>query len=163
MSGSGLPPVLLEHTCSTRREGIRVLLLSTTTIAGFISFAVFAKLPVPAIDELGPILLYLFLASIYFAHLWYGCVNVLANRVFRCCLNCESICCSGAVQEAENFCVHLVDIDCIQSQDLGDSYQWYLITKDGRRFCVPSNYGNPASQFIELLVQARPSLRVERK
>lgn len=163
MAGSDLSPVLLEHTCSTRREGMRVLLLSTTTMAVFIFFAVWAKVSVPTVSEPGPILLYLLIAFIYFASLWYGCVNVLADRVFRCSLSRESICCSGAVQDAENFCVHLADIDCIQLQDLEDSCWWYLITKDGRRFCLPNNYGNPVAQFIELVMQARPSLRVERK
>ena len=163
MSGAGPAKVLLEHTRSTRREGIRVLLLSTTTMAGFVFFALLAELPAPSLDQPGPLLVYVFLAFIYLATLWYGCINVLANSVFRCYLDHRSICCSGAVPSAEDFCVNLVDIDHVKRLDLDDSCEWYLITNDGRRFSVTTNYGNPAAQFIDLLVHSRPSVRVERE
>ncbi len=163
MSGAGPAKVLLEHTRSTRRERIRVLLLSTTTMAGFVFFALLAELPAPSLDQPGPLLVYVFLAFIYLATLWYGCINVLANSVFRCYLDHRSICCSGAVPSAEDFCVNLVDIDHVKRLDLDDSCEWYLITNDGRRFSVTTNYGNPAAQFIDLLVHSRPSVRVERE
>ena len=164
MLRAGPPQVLLEHTRSTRREGIAVLSVSTTTMAGFVVFAVLAGLPSPSFDHLGPVLLYLFLTFIYLASLWYGCVNVHANSVFRCYLDHRLISCSGAVRQCgDDFCVNLDDIDHVQRVDWDDSYQWYLITKDGRRFSVTRNYRNPASRFIDLLVQARPSIRVERK
>ena len=93
----------------------------------------------------------------------YAAVNIRSEKTFICQLTEREFIQDIPVASCgESFRVSLDTITKIECHDGGGevpSDEWYIHTNSGR-YRITSNYGNPASKFVEALQHRNPALEI---
>jgi len=148
---------LIEHRKGTRKDARQALLLNAVLFPIFFSIGLFILWRVH--DR-------------RFAGFWFGILVVVtliqlviarmnwkADAEFVCRLSAQWLECQCPVKGlGESFRVAVSEIEGLEESS-GDSPSWYVWAKDGRRYWLTSNYGNPAFRIVQKLRDLRPELR----
>jgi hypothetical protein len=159
MSGMDSERWILEHTRSTAAEGRSVIL---GTIATCIGMAIVLPVMFPDIwddDRFFFVAWYGLLTVAAIVSVTLGVRNIRTNGTFHCRLSKNRLECHCPVSECgESFSVAVSTIfrieECASSES---THSWYIWEDSGRRHRLPTNYGNPAEQFIEHIRNLNPT------
>lgn len=103
---------------------------------------------------------YLILAIVSAVAGFYVFINFRVRGEFVCTLDDEHLECISPVPLCgQSFRVAICDIVKVEKKPSGDSsHTWYLYNREGRRFWLTENYGNPAGAFVALIKERNPAI-----
>ena len=144
--------VWLEYTRAARTHAIRTFIHLVLTVLGF---AVFQYFLFPMIWRDSHVFVILFFAleglifGIAFIFVW---LNFKSSGEFVCRVDDGTISQICPVRGCgETFTICIADIVKIERKSSGESENWYIWDKQGRRYELTPNYGNPIKKFIGLI------------
>jgi hypothetical protein len=151
---------LLDYRCGTKRWGRSVLFWGL-----FVPIVLIAAINLfPAeLRQDKPVFYCMFhaLAILIGAAVVFGIAipNLRMDRQFRFRITDDAIECEcPAKAYGETFSVSIRDIVTLECDSSGDTPDWYLHTRDGRRVKITPNYNNPVRKIVATLQQLRPCL-----
>ncbi|PHR98969.1 MAG: hypothetical protein COA78_25455 [Blastopirellula sp.] len=151
--------MLLQHKKSTATEGWQVLSGVSSTAVVFVLAPIIARFLGLDLPTWFLICWYTFLAIIFLLGMLYAIPNIRAKATFTCELDEHEIRCVCPVELCgESFTLKLSEIKGIEHEEDEGSHEWYLVDASARRYLVPTNYGNPADEFIKLIKELKPEL-----
>jgi hypothetical protein len=141
-------PVVLEHRRSTREQAALDLGSWGGVVAGGI-----AALILMILFHIEPVWIWIVVgmfALVSLVVLWTVVVNRRANSEFFCLLDETRLHCHSPVL-GPSFEIALADIERVESDTFEPEY--HLVHRDGRRFLLTGNYGNPAGEFAQKICE----------
>jgi hypothetical protein len=150
---------IVEHRRSTRHQGIYelVLLVVMLVVFGFIHQWFFAHW----VWDRG-FFLFIGVMALLGAVLGVHAVwEILQNGEFVCRLDSETFECSVPSRfSGETFRIRVGDIARIEKKTGGEMAAWYLWDKEGRRYWLTGNYGNPIAKFVAAIRKLNPGVNM---
>lgn len=150
-------PIKFEHRRSTRRQGVYELLsLAAVVIVLAVVYRLFLHPRVWGFSFYGFIAVMGTLALALAVHaVW----EIVRNGEFTCRIDDEIIECVSPNQASGNsFRLQIADIAKIEKTTQCDSAWWYLWDKDGNRYWLTSNFGNPVHKFLNAIEEINPAV-----
>jgi hypothetical protein len=154
-------PTLLEYRRTTREQAAIDFGKLGGMISGGIAFLLGA----------------IFLFHVESRYIWIGvgvfalvCLAILglviayrrANGTFVCRLDETSLHCVSPMRHfGQTFDIAIADIARVEVSSMDDSALWYVVHRDGRRFWLSGNFGNPAHEFAAKVCELTGVPRVE--
>jgi len=150
--------VNFEHRRTTRRQGIyERLSLAAFFVVVVLVYRLFFNNPWAWERGFQQFIIVVGLLGVAIAG--HAVWQIASNREFVCRIDGEIIECIAPDRfSGNNFRLRIADIVKIEKSTRLESYWWYLRDKDGNRYWLTSNFGNPIHKFLNAIEEINPAI-----